>query len=159
MQKLIVETWRGLLSEVYSNEPEVMDLIEINEEDPADKERQQEYWKSMWPIQRGCCRPVTKQESSPYETLSSQESARNLTALRGLFPESEEVQQAISFIDGFLAAWGMMNQYQRERDRSGQMTEGSLGRVLSPLADRLDEVYSTLYENLWALKSDSDDEK
>lgn len=162
MQKIIIEMYNGILDAVYSNVTCEMEVRMIDNDDKNDLERLEEYWRNKWLINRECYSDIYNDDSSNTEHKAgesilpkSMDKADLDSILESIPGEKKDKSEAVTYIDGFLSAWGYLMRMLREK-RIYEKSEESLAEQV---AQRFEEIYDVLCDELWKEEPAESEEK
>lgn len=152
MQKIIIDMYNGILDAVYSNVPCEMEVRMIDYDDKNDLERLKEYWRNKWLINRDCYFGIYNDNSSNTESKEgelilrkSMDKADRDSIIESMPGEKKDKLESVAYIDGFLAAWGYLMRMLREK----RIYEKSDESLAEQVAQRFEEIYDVLCDELW----------
>lgn len=152
MQKIIIDMYNGILDAVYSNVPCEMEVRMIDYEDKNDLERLKEYWRNKWLINRDCYFGIYNDNSSNTESKEgelilrkSMDKADRDSIIESMPGEKKDKLESVAYIDGFLAAWGYLMRMLRKK----RIYEKSDESLAEQVAQRFEEIYDVLCDELW----------
>uniref|UniRef100_UPI00402794C3 hypothetical protein n=1 Tax=Candidatus Fimivicinus sp. TaxID=3056640 RepID=UPI00402794C3 len=152
MQKIIIDMYNGILDAVYSNVPCEMEVRMIDYDDKNDLERLKEYWRNKWLINRDCYFGIYNDNSSNTESKEgelilrkSMDKADRDSIIESMPGEKKDKLESVAYIDGFLAAWGYLMRMLRKK----RIYEKSDESLAEQVAQRFEEIYDVLCDELW----------
>lgn len=166
MRKLIIELCRGILSAVYSDSVEPLDIQVIDDEDRHDEERAANYHQIQRLIEHGCLIDIYNDPVIP-DGKPNDDSNRENNPLRLspnaflLVPEPWEAKTEngrllqkldTAFIDGLLNAWGRFERFILSLNRSQFPEEREVGatllRYLEPVRRQMNVDYDAFCKRI-----------
>lgn len=157
MKKLIIKIEEGIISGVYTNLPEDIEVLIKDSDDRYEEERTQEYHRLQQLIDHGCVKDILYQEITPEEE-SSIPSMLNPDVLliikeanTAKTDNGKRMQQlTAAFIDGYLTAHAEITRFiwkmHRSKDKEIQKIVCLLSKALKPLVCKQNDHYFKLCE-------------
>lgn len=152
MFKIIVEIVGGIVSNLYTDSPDVFQ-IEITDDNDDPEKRARMGQLINYQLERGILREILSKNANPKEKTEAIEAPYLDPSAFVLIQESERVKTEagqllqkldVAFTDGYLYSTGILSRYISILYKSGNPTAHTVYQELKPLIQNMDNAYNSM---------------